>query len=101
MTRQALAKATGQPIGPVGTRLAQLAARGLVNVGAELVALPGQQAEPWRPDAEREHERRRQAWLQRGLVVIAPAEANDPFLAERLHCWACSRYGRRGPVRTR
>lgn len=95
MTRQQLAAATNQPTGPTGTRVAQLAARGLVKAGAELVALPRQQAEPWRPDVEAEHERRRELWQRRGLLTLTLDEVPDGYLAQQLRVLAVQLYGQR------
>lgn len=99
----ALAAATGQPVQGVLCRLRSLADRKLIILDADSNArLPGQPPPPrWMPDYEREREEGRRAWLERGIVVIALAEADDCFLRERLHQWACRRYGRRRAVRAR
>ena len=82
MTRQALSEAIGQPLGSVGTRLVTLAARGLVQIGGDMVALPGQPIDPWRPDRERIHEERRQQWQEAGLITLHPDDLGG-FAAQR------------------
>jgi hypothetical protein len=100
MTRQALSEAIGQPLGSVGTRLVTLAARGLVQIGGDMVALPGQPIGPWRPDRERIHEERRQQWQEAGLITLHPDDLGG-FAAQALWAYGIARYGRRGARQAR
>lgn len=95
MTRPALAEATGQAIGPLGTRLAVLAEANLVRIGAELVGLPHQSLEDWRPDEAAEYKRRQELWRRQGLLMLTLGEIDDAYLAQQLRLLAIRLYGHR------